>query len=300
MPRETATLAILFADIAKSTHLYEVLGNQKAKALVDSCLSIMMDITKKLQGTVIKTIGDEIMCTFHTADDAIEAGKAMHESLEQVTIPDKPGQPPPNIYVGIHYGPVIKEGGDVFGDAVNVAARMVSMAKQRQIITNEDTMNYLSDEYKETAQCIDKTTVKGKSGEIKIYEIVWEHHDVTVMLDEDSLSAPELKCRMEIKFRDNQFLVDENKPALTLGRQIHNDVVVNDSRVSRSHSRIEYNRGKFVLIDQSSNGTGVLIQGKKNVTIKRDEKPLIGNGIICLGREADPDSPLAIHYSIKL
>jgi adenylate cyclase len=300
MPRETATLAILFADIAKSTHLYEVLGNQSAKALIDSCLSIMMDITKKLQGTVIKTIGDELMCTFHTADDAIEAGKAMHESLEQLTIPDKPGQPPPNIYVGLHYGPVIKEGGDVFGDAVNVAARMVSMAKQRQIVTNEETLQHLSDEYKEAANCIDKTTVKGKSGEVKIYEIVWEQHDVTVMLDDDNMGAQELKCRMEIKYRDSEFVIDENKPALTLGRQIHNDVVVNDTRVSRSHSRIEYNRGKFVLIDQSSNGTGVLIQGKKNITIKRDEASLIGNGVICLGREADPSSDLAIHYTIKL
>ena len=79
-----------------------------------------------------------------------------------------------------------------------------------------------------------------------------------------------------------------------------NDVVVNDNRVSRSHAKIEYRRGKFVLIDQSTNGTFVLFQGKKPIDIKRDEAPLLGTGIISLGREVNPDSPLSIHYSIKM
>ena len=299
MPRETASLAILFADIAKSTNIYETLGDKIAQNLIGTCLSLLSDITLQHHGTVIKTIGDEIMCTFPTGNDAVEAAKMMHQDLEQITIPDRPGFGPPNIYVGIHTGPVVKEDDDVFGDAVNVAARMVTLAKQRQILTTEETVKVLTPENRDAARCIDRTTIKGKSGEIDIYEVIWEQHDVTVMMD-DALEELALKTSLELDFSGKKVTVDQDSPSATLGRQSHNDVVVNDNRVSRSHSRIEYRRGKYILIDQSSNGTYLLIQGKKSIQLKRDETQLIGNGIIGLGREVTPESQMAIHYIIKL
>lgn len=298
--RKTVTLAILFADIAKSTHLYEKLGDKIARNLIAKCISLMTDATLKHNGTLIKTIGDEIMCTFPTANDAVAAAMDMHQDLEDMTVDDKPGAPPPNIYVGIHMGSVISEGGDVFGDAVNVAARMVSQAKQRQIITTEETVEELSPEYKSSAHCIDKTTIKGKSGEIKIYEVIWERQDMTVMLDDSPLEAVALRAYLELEYHGQTIEVDESRPSISLGRQSHNDVVVQDNRVSRTHARIEYRRSKFVLIDQSSNGTYALLQGKKKIALKRDEGQLLGNGIIALGREPNPDSPDVIRFVIKL
>lgn len=299
MPRETTPLAILFADIARSTHLYETLGDTIAQNLIGTCLSLLSNITQQYHGTVIKTIGDEIMCTFPTANDAVEAAKLMHQDLEQITIPDKPEYGPPNIYIGIHVGPVVKEDNDVFGDAVNVAARMVSLAKQRQILTTEETVKALSPENQDAARCIDRTTIKGKSGEVDIYEVIWEQHDVTVMLD-TGLEDLAMRYSLELSFGGKIVKVDQNQPSATLGRQPHNDVVVNDNRVSRSHARIEYRRGKFILIDQSTNGTFVVIQSKKSLQLKRDETQLHGDGIIGLGREVTPESAMAVQYTIKL
>jgi len=300
MPREKLTLAILFADIAESTHLYEVLGNTIAQNIVGQCIALMNKVTIIHNGTVIKTIGDEIMCTFPSAIDAVEAARNMHEAFVEMPLDAKPGITPPNIYVGIQYGPVIREKGDVFGDAVNVAARMVSQAKQRQIITTEDTINALPQYHGFNVRCIDKTIIKGKSGTVDIYEIIWEQHDLTVTLDDSAYSIPTLKCTMELTFGPQSIEVDENHPSVTLGRQIHNDLVVNDNRISRSHARVEYRRGKFFLIDQSTNGTFALIQGKKKIHLKRDEKQLLGTGIIGLGRKVTPDSPKVIQYTIKM
>ncbi len=298
MARITDILAILFADIAKSTHIYETLGNKVAKNLIDASISLLSKVTAKYQGTVIKTIGDEIMCTFPTANDAVEAAIEMHQSLEDMPFPENPDYGSPNIYVGIQFGTVIKEGGDVFGDAVNVAARMVALAKQRQIITTEGTVKLLSQERQSLARCIDKTTVKGKSGVLRIYEMIWEEHALTVMVT-DTPEIPTIKSRLELTYQGQTIKLDENRPSATLGRQVHNDVVVNDSRVSRSHARIEYNRGKFTLIDQSSNGTLVRIQGKKSVRLKREETQLLGNGVIGLGRDVTPESETAVHFAIK-
>jgi adenylate cyclase len=300
MSRENVTLAILFADVAKSTSLYERLGNTLAQQLIGNCLSVFSRVTDAHGGQVIKTIGDEIMCTFPTATDAVEAGIEMQEALAHIRIPDRPDISAPNIYVGIHFGPVIREKGDVFGDAVNVAARMVSQAQQRQIFTTNETVSQLTPELQNQANWVDKTNIKGKTGEMELYEIVWEQQDVTIMLDSSTMETQVVKSRLEVEIGDQRLQIDENRPAATMGRQNFNDVVVNDDRVSRSHARIEHRRGKFYLTDTSTNGTYLQIKGKQGIYLRRDETQLLGSGIIGLGREVRTDSKFAVHYSVKL
>ena len=297
--RKTENLAILFADVAKSTHLYEKLGDKTAQSLIGWCVAIMSDVTDRYHGRVVKTIGDEVMSTFPDANAAVEAAIEMHQSLEDITIENRPDFSPPNIYVGIHFGSVIAEAGDVFGDAVNVAARMVSLAKERQIVATEETISLLSPEHQSSVRCIDKTTIKGKSGEVNIYEVIWERQDVTVMLD-NSVESVTRRSRLELSFMGQALTIDEAHPIATLRRQAHNDIVVNSKLVSRSHARIEYRRGKFILIDQSTNGTFAVIQGKKAVTLRRDEATLLGHGIIRLGKEPEADAPDCINFTITM
>jgi len=297
MSRNVATLAILFADIAGSTKIYETLGSKMAQDFVGSCLSTLTEVTLQHKGNIIKTIGDEIMCTFAGVDDAVIAAKAMHHEIDEIAIPDTPGFWAPNIYVGIQLGEVVEEKGDVFGDAVNVAARMEAMADQRQILTTEETVKALSPELRDSANCIDRTTLKGKSGQIDIYEIVWEQHDVTMMLDAP-LENPARVARLKLDFGGHVIEVSQDRPSATLGRQAHNDIVVTGTPVSRTHARIECRRGKFILVDQSTNGTFMLLQGGDSRHIKRDEVSLKGNGLIGLGQNVSPESAEAIRFSV--
>ncbi len=111
-------------------------------------------------------------------------------------------------------------------------------------------------------------------------------------------SAPQTSRLLELRFHDHIIEISEERPGVTMGRQRHNDLVVQDNRVSRSHARFEYRKGKFILIDQSTNGTYVFIKGKKAMNLKQDELPVYGSGIIGLGRKVTPDSPQAIHFTI--
>ncbi len=303
MARENVELAILFADIANSTQLYETLGNKDARNLIGDCISLLSKVALNHLGTVVKTIGDEIMCTFPNATDAVEAAMDMNVSLMDMPVDNLPGTFPPNIYVGIQQGPVIVEDDkDVFGDAVNVAAHLVESAKQRQIITTEETLEVLEPELKSAARHIDKAIIKGKAGEINIYEIVWEQKDETVMMD-IPLDVLVGDCLMELKLEDQILEVGKDRSRITLGRQRHNDLVVNDIRVSRTHARIEYRRGKFILIDQSTNGTYAEGPEEYNIHLRRDEIPLSGSGVISLGREIISDSAAdisLIHFEIKV
>src|SRR5262249_36023857 len=121
MSKQDLECAILFADIAGSTRLYQVIGDERAQASVTACLARLAASAAGQAGVLIKTIGDEIMCRFPMADDALNAACEMHESLRDAPIP---GELPISVRIGTHYGPVILEGGDVFGDAVNVSARL--------------------------------------------------------------------------------------------------------------------------------------------------------------------------------
>ncbi len=302
MARENVKLAILFADIANSTRLYDTMGNKAARNLIGHCLSLLSRVISNYGGTEIKTIGDEIMCTFPNANSAVEAAIDMNLSLISLPVDNLPGAFPPNIYVGLQMGQVIMEDNkDVFGDAVNVAAYMVEIAKQRQIITTEETVDSLGPELKDKARHIDTTTIKGKTGEVKIYEIMWEQKDETVMIDvplEDFIG----ESHLELKMGDQIIKVGKDRSMITLGRQSHNDLVINDIRVSRTHARIEYRRGKFILVDQSSNGTYAHTPGGKSTLLRRDEAPLSGSGSISLGQEASDnpaDNVSIIHYEIK-
>ena len=298
MPRETVSLAILFADVARSTQLYELMGDETAQKIISRCLSRFSDVACQHQGSVIKTIGDAVMCTFQHAEDAIKAAIAMQLILEKITSDGSADQGTPDIYIGIHIGPVIREDGDIFGDAVNLASRMVSLAKPQQILITEQTFKALTPEYRSSVRFLDKDMIKGKSGELNIYEFIWEPDDLTVMLDRASVTLSLQAC-LELKIGDSIIKIDQRKPSITMGRQRKNDLVLNYKRISRFHARIEYRRGKFVLIDNSSNGTYVHLPNQDSIYIKRDEILLSGTGIISLGRQATPGSPGAIHFTVK-
>jgi len=275
-----------------------MLGDEAAQKLVSQILEQLAMVTEQFQGRVIKTIGDEVMCLFPDALLAMQAARSMQETMNRSSFPEKSRLGAINLYVGFHAGPVIEEADDIFGDAVIVAARMVEMAKPRQILTTQNTVDVLPPEQSTCATCVDTTNIRGKSGEVKVYEIIWEQHDQTIMVD-SLIDSQTFKLRMELRLGHKVVEVSADRPAITIGRQLHNDLVLDDSRVSRTHARVEYRRGKFFLVDESSNGTYILPQGGKSHKLRRDETPIIGHGVICLGRTPDPSSPDAIHFMIK-
>jgi adenylate cyclase len=298
MLRKSTTLAILFTDISGSTSLYETLGDEEAHRLVSSCISAISNVAGDHQGTVIKTIGDGVMCTFPEAGKAVQAAVAMQKALDAAhqEIPD--GRLILNIRVGIHWGQVIRQNYDVFGDAVNVAARMVSLAKPRQIITTQQTVDELPGDQGGSVRRVDRTTIKGKGGEFSLYEVVWEEHDQTIIMSNDP-TIPVIYTRLHLNMGDRELFVDSSKPSITLGRQEHNDLMVSEMTASRVHARIEYRRGKFVLVDQSTNGTCVAMEGRESVYVHNDELVLGARGFMSLGCEVDASSSQAIHFAYE-
>ena len=296
MAPKTTNLAILFADISGSTRLYEILGDVAARTKVADCLEMLRSVVERYKGIVIKTIGDEIMCTFPTAEDAATAACEMHEILEDdVTEQTAAGPISLTIRVGMHFGPAILESGDVFGGAVNVAARMASMAKGGQIITTQNAIDEMSAIMRASTRFIDRAPVKGKKETIDIFEVLWQQEDVTRM-STGVISAPNADpARMRLTYGADTIMLDHDVTQVVMGRSKAADITVNESLASRHHVRIEHRRGKFFIIDQSTNGTYVH-HANDEAFLRREEMPISGDGMISLGRSFSENPQEVVHF----
>lgn len=296
MPKDIE-LAILFADVVGSTRLYELLGDLRARDMVATCIEIMRSATEQHHGTVIKTMGDEVMATFPTADDALDAAAQMQLQITANAQLRVDGQPV-TIRVGCHFGPVVLENRDVFGATVHTANRMTSQAKAQQIITTAATVEQLSPEWRASVRQIDVATLKGQGSEVTLYEVLWQTEDVTSMVPAIALGPRETRrvMRLHLRMQDREMVLDEHRPHVAIGRAEDNDLVVKGHLISRLHARIEISRNKFVLIDQSTNGTFVQTADVEESFVRRDSMQIRGEGMIGLGRLPDHGSPQTIRF----
>ena len=294
-------VAILFADVVGSTQLYDQFGDTKASETVAHCLEVMKDATHQFDGTVIKTIGDEVMSTFSTVDDAMSAAAQMQGRItadqEQATEEERI---PVSIRIGCHFGPVVQEQNDIFGAAVHTANRMTSQAKARQIVISGATVEQMGPEWEAQTRQIDVATVRGRIDEVALYELLWQPDEATSMVPTiEWESKTKNATKLTLSFRETTVEVTDMKKNVNMGRADDNDLVVKGNLISRVHARIEKRRGKFMLIDQSTNGTFLQTVKGEETFVRRDSTQLVGEGTIGLGRVAKEGSALAIHFICK-
>ena len=291
----TRNLAILFADVSGSTTLYEKLGDRAALAAVESVLEILKRAVATNRGRVVKTIGDEVMAVFETADAAFQAAVDM-----QTRTADLPavGDVQLGIRIGFHAGPVLEERGDVFGDAVNTAARMAGLAKSGQIITSGPTVDSLSPMLRDTTRDLDALPVKGKHDEIRVSEVMWQDGgETTMMAPRGSALAPAPAC-LRLEHGGKVLRMEPGgKSTFVFGRDPGNDVVIADKMASRVHGRIERRRDRFYYVDLSTNGTYVTNEGDSELVIKRDQIMLRSRGRMSFGHSStDADAEVVAFF----
>ena len=294
-------LAVLFSDVVGSTRIYEAMGDQRAREIVALCIDLMRSATEQHHGSVIKTMGDEVMATFPTAEDALNAAAQMQRQVTTHPALQVDGHAVA-LRIGCHFGPVVLEARDVFGATVHTANRMTSQAKAGQIMTTEATVERLSPEWRASVRQIDVAMIKGQGVEMTLYEAIWQTEDVTSMLP--SIAAlsggyDRKAQRLRLQLVDREIVVDESRPQIAIGRADENDVVIRGNLISRIHARIEISRNKFLLIDQSTNGTFVQSDDGEESFVRRDSMQLKGDGMIGLGRVPEVDSPQTIRLSCE-
>ncbi|MDH4095306.1 MAG: adenylate/guanylate cyclase domain-containing protein [Betaproteobacteria bacterium] len=287
-------LAILFADVSGSTALYEKLGDRRALKAVESVLDELRAATAALGGRVVKTLGDEIMAVFPTAAAAAQAATGMQERVSGMKVL---GGLRLAVRIGFHAGPVLEEGSDFFGDAVNTAARMATVAKSGQIITTEATAQALPAPILERTRDLDRLPVKGKQGALRLFELLWrDDEDLTVLGTQQRMLDTGGRI-LHLQHADRALVMDADLTTVLIGRDAASDIVIAHRSASRLHGRIERRRDNYFYTDLSTNGTYVTVAGDAEIHLRRDEIMLRGRGRLAYGQPGgDPRAETVLYF----
>lgn len=287
MSQTALTSAVLFADICDSTRLYDSHGDGTAYQLVAGALARVARAVESNGGTVIKAIGDGVIAIFPEADQGLLGATAVVSPTEgeQVTL-----------RAGLHFGPLIMVDGDVFGDVVNVASRVVALARAGEVLMTGEVRQQLNPILQGGIGFLDAIGVKGKPEPIEIYRLVTGAVDATVV---GMTALPrEPQAVLEVSGAGHVRRLSGGHRRLVIGRQADCDLIVQGPRISRQHARIEQAHGDFFIHDSSANGTFVQQEGGSVVALRRGIAPLGRAGRIALGAMPEDGADFTLGYRI--
>ena len=276
LERETT---VVFADILGGADLIAKAGDAAAVAALAACIEQVKRAAEKAGGRVISRATDKLMVLLPTPDAAADAAAAMHTAMD--SFPQ--GDTRLALGIGFHHGPVIQKDNEVHGDTVNLAARLVEQAANGQIITTRETASHLSPLYRAWMRKLYSIDIKGRSGQVALCELVWRADDNATLFAK-SKTTRVATTTLTISYRGKTLVRRRDRDAVTLGRDESCGIQIQDDQASRLHCTIERRQDKWFLIDHSTNGTYVTIDGAQEVLVQREEFTLSGRGRIALGQ----------------
>lgn len=289
-------LLVLFADISGSTAIYEQLGDAAAVELIQGLLTAMEEEVYFHKGTVIKSIGDELLCTFPDVISALAGATAMQQQAASV---EGPGGRKLALRVGMHYGQALEDRGDVFGDAVNVAARVVEMARPSQILITDSCFDKIPLLGRSRIRTIDRIAVRGRSAETTIMEVIWQRGRAITTVVPPVTKTHEDSGTVVLQYQGRSFTVAQQGNPFLIGRDASCQLVIPTTMASRQHASIEARRGKFVLTDRSTNGTFVVPEGGRPIHLRREEFVLQGSGWMSFGEQPRAGGDGTVRYEYR-
>ncbi len=292
----TPMFSVLTAGISGSARLHEKLGTTEALRAVDRCIKRVERAIDAFGGRLARAGGDEVMAVFHTVDAAI------HSAIEmQQRVADLP--PVSGVKMAIRVGISCGEG-DVLGqlvdeEAAKEAARLAGLAKPAQILASAMIREMMSASLACQTNDLGSALAESFGGHGSVFEIV--NPDAPLPPLASAVETPTGKhatpsgngC-LRLRYREDTVLLNEGKTVIRMGRDSACDLVIHDRRASRHHATIERRGDQVVLIDKSTNGTYVVIDGLPEHFVKRGECILRGKGLILFASSSsDPDSDCA-------
>ncbi|MGD9732111.1 MAG: CHAT domain-containing protein [Desulfamplus sp.] len=170
--RFTKDVSVMFTDICGYTKFMETRGNLAGRAMLKRHNEIVITAIESMNGIVIKTIGDAVMAMFHKSSDAVAAAVAVQEGLYAYN-QKADSLDAIHVKIGIHHGQVLMDESDIFGDAVNLAARIQALAGADEILLSQNVHNLVCVSGKMDCSFLGAVQVKGKSEPQNIYRLLW-------------------------------------------------------------------------------------------------------------------------------
>ena len=293
-----AERTVLFADLRGSTSLFERLGNAEATSVITHTVGELAKIVADQGGLVVKTLGDGLMAVFEASSPAAQAAGLMQDTLERLVTRGSergasPGLRALRLQVALARGEIVEMGGDCFGDAVNVAARLLDHAGDNETLLTDEVFAGLPREQQVRFRSLDWMHLRGRAEPVHVHLLGSRRSGTDVVATAFGAVAPSAEPDgIRLVWQRANRVYSSYRLPVVLGRSPQSAFCVDDSRVSRQHARLDWHGGVFSLADLSYNGTYVRFAVEEEVvSLRRGTCTLHGSGEIGLGGSpADPSS----------
>ena len=269
----SAHRVVAFVDVVDSVGLYRRVGDEAAQSRIDEALAFASACAIEGGGRCIKRNGDELLLLFPNADATCHALKAIQidTTLE--------------LRIGAHSGALIRKRGDVFGDTVNIAARLTAIARAREIVISETVHEALGHQVRKACRRFEQVRLRGTARSMAIYHLCWEPATATHFNSSVRRTTDLTRRRLMLQTSTGPIALGREQE-LTIGRDPQCDVVIDDPRVSRFHATLEWHRGIVVLRDHSTNGSFVRSADETRPHfVRREALPIRGAGELNFGSD---------------
>jgi adenylate cyclase len=301
-----AQRTVLFADLRGSTSIFERLGNAEATSVITHTVSMLGRSVGERGGRVVKTLGDGLMAVFDTSPAGIQAAAQMHEALEGLVQRGSEhgasaGLRALRLQVALARGEVVEMGGDCFGDAVNVAARLLDHAGDNETLITDEVFGGLVKIEQQRFRSLDWMHLRGRAEPVHVHLLGGKRpaYDSAATAFGAVMAPVQEPEGIRLTWRRTRRLVTSERLPMVMGRSAQSAFCVEDSRVSRQHARIDWQGGVFSLVDLSINGTFVRFAGSEEVlSLKRGTCTLHGSGIIGLGGSPADVSAATVKFEV--
>jgi hypothetical protein len=273
--------------------------------VVTHCVNALGAPVTAHQGHLVKTLGDGLMAAFDEPLQAMLAAMQMHELLDGMVLRgDERGASSGlrglRLQVGVARGEVVEMARDCFGDAVNVAARLLDHAGDNETLITVDVLLGLPPEMRARFRSLDKLALRGRLEPVQVHVLggrraassemaVTQFGDVAAVREPDGL---------RLMWGGQHRVFASQQMPVVMGRSPQAAFCVDDSRVSRSHARLDWHGGSFQLADLSFNGTYVRFNDGEIVSLRRGSCTLHGNGSIGLGGSPSDPASACVSFDV--
>ncbi len=295
--------SVLFADLRGSTGLFESLGNAEATSVVTHCINALGAPVTQFGGHVVKTLGDGLMAVFETPQAAVNSAMLMHDVLDGIASRGHErgasvGLRALRLKVALARGEVVEMAGDCYGDAVNVAARLLDHATDSETLVTVEVLQDLNADLRSRFRDLDKLGLRGRVEPVHVHvmggrrfsdQAATQFGDMTTVIEPDGL---------RLAWDDLHRVYASQQMPVVLGRSPQASFCVDDSRVSRSHARVDWHGGSFQLTDLSYNGTYVRFNDGEIVSLRRGSCTLHGSGSIGLGGSPSEVQSACVNFEV--
>ena len=290
MSFQQTEIAILIADVSGSTPLYEAVGDDAAARQIADCLARMTTIAGRHNGKLVQTKGDDVLCAFDEPVAAYTAAKRIVASPLSTSL---------SVHAGLHFGSVVHRDGDLFGDAVNLTARLASIAKSGEVLVSGSLVDRLPSQHRADLNLLDSIKVEGKSVPTMVYSHIEDESALITQvvgsgptLDDQNAGNP---VEFILRYGTRALTCHEDQSVL-IGRSSDCDFVIARPWISRRHATVTVRSGRMQLEDQSTSGTYIRIDGRREFLIRRETVLLAGSGMISPVLEPDDSKAEHIYF----